>query len=144
MTNKPIIQNVSRQDIVDGNVMSTKDKTVLIQISDPDLCFPVPANWLTFVETHQFKFLDAEDNTRAYEPHKFSKEQAKQIGDILQAALANNQNVIVHCTAGLCRSGAVAEVGSMLGFDLTNRRRQPNIRVKSMLMSYFGWGYSNF
>jgi predicted protein tyrosine phosphatase len=41
---------------------------------------------------------------------------------------------MVHCVAGLCRSGAVTEVGVMMGFEDTHRYRNPNVFVKKMLM----------
>jgi predicted protein tyrosine phosphatase len=55
--------------------------------------------------------------------------------------MENRMNVVVHCTAGLCRSGAVAEVGIMMGFDDTERTRIPNIRVKHRMMKVLGWTY---
>jgi len=50
-------------------------------------------------------------------------------------------NVIVHCHAGICRSGAVVEVASMMGFTPTDRYRQPNMRVKQKMMKVLGWTY---
>jgi hypothetical protein len=60
---------------------------------------------------------------------------------LLQHALKKRMNVVVHCMAGLCRSGAVAEVGVMMGFNDTERTRIPNIRVKHRLMKALGWAY---
>jgi len=39
-----------------------------------------------------------------------------------------------HCVAGVCRSGAVAEVGTMLGFTDTETFRIPNVMVKRKLI----------
>jgi predicted protein tyrosine phosphatase len=50
-------------------------------------------------------------------------------------------NVVVHCMAGVCRSGAVAEVGVMMGFRDVGRMRIPNVRVKTMMMRELGWTY---
>jgi hypothetical protein len=50
-------------------------------------------------------------------------------------------NVIVHCVAGVCRSGAVCEVGVMLGFDDTEAFRSPNLLVKHRMMKCLGWTY---
>jgi hypothetical protein len=50
-------------------------------------------------------------------------------------------NVIVHCVAGVCRSGAVCEVGVMLGFDDTEAFRSPNLLVKHRMMRCLGWTY---
>jgi hypothetical protein len=52
-------------------------------------------------------------------------------------------NVLVHCHAGICRSGAVVEVGSMMGFTPTDRYRQPNLRVKNKMMKVLGWTYES-
>jgi len=60
---------------------------------------------------------------------------------LLQHALANHMNVIVHCHAGVCRSGAVAEVGIMLGFRDTEAFRAPNLLVKHRMMTALGMYY---
>ena len=41
----------------------------------------------------------------------------------------------------MCRSGAVAEVGVMMGFADAERTRIPNIRVKHKMMKVLGWTY---
>jgi hypothetical protein len=50
-------------------------------------------------------------------------------------------NVIVHCVAGVCRSGAVCEIGVMMGFDDTEAFRSPNLLVKHRMMKHLGWTY---
>jgi predicted protein tyrosine phosphatase len=50
-------------------------------------------------------------------------------------------DVIVHCFAGICRSGAVCELGVMMGFQDTERFRQPNLLVKNRMMKALGWTY---
>ena len=50
-------------------------------------------------------------------------------------------NVVVHCHAGVCRSGAVCEVGVMMGFDDTEVFRSPNLLVKHLMMKSLGWTY---
>ena len=50
-------------------------------------------------------------------------------------------NVVVHCYAGICRSGAVCEVGVMMGFNDTERFRSPNLLVKHRMMKALGWTY---
>ena len=67
--------------------------------------------------------------------------QAKELVRLLQHALANHMNVVVHCHAGICRSGAVVEVATMMGFTATDRYRQPNLRVKHKMMKVLGWTY---
>ena len=53
----------------------------------------------------------------------------------------NRMNVVVHCFAGICRSGAVCEVGVAMGFDDTERFRAPNLLVKHRMMKALGWTY---
>jgi hypothetical protein len=50
-------------------------------------------------------------------------------------------NVVVHCHAGVCRSGAVCEIGVMLGFNDTEAFRSPNLLVKHRMMRALGWLY---
>ena len=50
-------------------------------------------------------------------------------------------HVVVHCHAGVCRSGAVVEVGVMMGFDDTEVFRSPNLLVKHKMMRALGWTY---
>jgi predicted protein tyrosine phosphatase len=72
---------------------------------------------------------------------KCSQEQANELVRLLQYALENRMNVVVHCTAGICRSGAVTEVGIMLGFNDTEKFRSPNLLVKHRMMKALGWTY---
>lgn len=140
---KPTIQNISWDDCKHGWHFECGDNAILIQIADPATFFPKPKH--NFSETWQFEFLDAEDSDierYGVEP-LFSDTQANAIIDILQYALENKMNIIVHCHAGICRSGAVVEVASMMGFDTTNRYRQPNLRVKHKLMKVLGWTYDS-
>jgi predicted protein tyrosine phosphatase len=135
----PLIENVGKWDVRNGTHTNMGPDTVLIQIADPPGDFPVPAR--KFGAIHKFEFLDAEDNDCFPEEAKFTMEQAHSIVTILKDALYNDRNVIVHCTMGICRSGAVVEVAQMMGFTPTNRYRQPNLRVKSYLMQSLGWSY---
>lgn len=109
----------------------------MIQITDPGTV--PPETKYSFAEKHHFQFHDTDcpkDDEVA-----FSEDDAKAIVDILKKALDNNQAVIVHCHAGLCRSGAVTEVGIMMGFEDTKRTRMSNRRVKFLLMTELGWSY---
>ena len=138
------IRNVSMGDIKTGQYLQfAKDTSedVLIQIVDPAYQFPQPKS--EFKEVHQFEFLDAEDKCGFDDDFKISPKQAQELVKILENALANNQNVLVHCHQGLCRSGAVAEVGVMMGFDDTGAKRQPNVRVKTSMMRVLGWTYDS-
>jgi protein-tyrosine phosphatase len=112
----------------------------LISITDPASWRPEAKH--QFKERHNFEFLDAEDDDGFPEEAKISDAQAEQIVSLLQQALENRMNVVVHCMAGICRSGAVAEVGVMMGFNDCEKYRQPNLRVKHKLMKQLGWTYN--
>lgn len=129
----PWIQNVSLSSIEEGFHYDAGVNSVLISIVDPDMQYPAPK--YSFKETHRFKFLDIEDGDECLdESWRFNAKQAKKIAGILKKALINNSNVIVHCVAGICRSGAVTEVGTILGFQDTEVYRCPNLLVKGLLL----------
>jgi predicted protein tyrosine phosphatase len=133
------IENVAAADIPQAWHHDAGTNSMLIQIVDPAGWFPNPK--FQFKEIHQFEFLDAEDEDGFPDEAKFSDSQAEKIVALLQHALDNRMNVVVHCMAGLCRSGAVAEVGVMMGFQDCEKLRIPNIRVKHKLMQALGWTY---
>lgn len=133
------IENISWDDCKNGWHYDCGDNSMLIQIADPATFFPEPKR--TFKEVHQFEFLDAEDDDKFDDDFKISDAQAEQIVGLLKHALDNRMNVVVHCHAGICRSGAVVEVASMMGFTPSDRYRQPNLRVKHKMMKVLGWTY---
>ena len=133
------IQNVSMSDIKNGFHINPGFNSMLIQIVDPAYEFPVPK--YQFREVHQFQFLDAERADNFPDECKCTDEQAQELVRLLQHAQENRMNVIVHCHAGVCRSGAVAEVGVMMGFDDAEAFRSPNLLVKHKMMKALGWTY---
>jgi hypothetical protein len=136
----PWIQNVALSDIRKGNHINPGENAMLIQIVDPPGDFPTPL--YQFKEVHQFQFLDIEEKDECLdEEMRCSHEQAAELVQLLQHALDNHMNVIVHCVAGVCRSGAVCEVGVMMGFDDTEVFRSPNLCVKHRMMRHLGWTY---
>lgn len=135
----PWIENVAADDIPKKFHHNCGENSMLISIVDPASWRPVPAH--KFKEIHNFEFLDAEDSDGFPDEAKISDEQAQELVRLLQHALANNMNVVVHCYAGLCRSGAVAEVGVMMGFQDCERFRSPNLRVKHKMMKILEWSY---
>ena len=138
----PWIQNVSLGDIKKGFHINPGGNAMLIQICDPPGDFPVPK--YNFKEVHQFQFLDVEkDDFVLEEEMRCSQDQADKLVKLLQHALTNRMNVIVHCHAGVCRSGAVCEVGVMMGFDDAEAFRAPNLLVKHKMMQTLGWTYNN-
>lgn len=135
------IENCSMSDIHLGHHSDLGENVMLIRIQDPATEFCPTKR--TFKEVHCFEFLDAEDTDGFPDEVKISDEQAATIAGLLQRALDNHMNVLVHCHAGICRSGAVTEVGTMMGFTATERFRQPNLRVKHKLMKSLGWTYDD-
>lgn len=136
----PWIQNVAFSDIKKGFHINPGENAMLIQIVDCGMEFPEPL--YKFKHVAQFQFLDLEQNDECIEPEmKITDDQAKSLVLLLKQAYANHMNVIVHCVAGVCRSGAVCEVGVMMGFDDTEVFRSPNLLVKHKMMKYLGWTY---
>ena len=137
----PRIQNVALVDINKGRHIRVGDNSMLIQIVDPAMVFPTPKH--QFKEVHQFEFLDLERYDKWGEEFKITDEQAEQLVKLLQHALDNGMDVVVHCVAGVCRSGAVCEVGVMMGFKDTEDYRSPNLLVKHKMMRALGWTYND-
>ena len=144
----PWIENVSLSDIQKGKHHNAGENSMLIQIVDPAMEFPVPMH--KFKETHQFEFLDIEEDGLTnngdgswtdMSEFAITQEQADQLVALLQRAMENRMNVVVHCVAGVCRSGAVCEVGVMMGFDDCEAFRSPNLLVKHKMMKALGWTY---
>jgi predicted protein tyrosine phosphatase len=133
----PWIENIAAIDVTKRHHHEAGENSMLISITDPAGWRPEAMH--KFKERHDFEFLDADDGFP--EECLISDAQAAEIVGLLQHAMTNNMNVVVHCTAGLCRSGAVAEVGIMMGFGDTERTRIPNIRVKHRMMKVLGWTY---
>ena len=118
------IQNVALADIPKKHHVAVGENSMLIQIVDPCMEFPTPAH--KFKEVHQFEFLDLEkDDMPDAEEFKITDAQAEELVRLLQHALDKRMDVIVHCVAGVCRSGAVCEVGVMMGFQDTEVFRSP-------------------
>jgi predicted protein tyrosine phosphatase len=135
------IENVSKSDVALGFHMDAGPNAMLIRIQDPATFFGKIARADMFKEVHEFEFLDAEDEDGFEDEVKISDEQAQQLVALLKKAQENSMNVVVHCHAGICRSGAVVEVASMMGFTPTERYRQPNLRVKTKMMRVLGLTY---
>ena len=146
----PWIQNVAMSDIKRGFHFEAGINSMLIQIMDPPGDFPTPLK--QFREVHQFDFLDIEKDGMTnngdgswtdMSEFAITDEQAAELVRLLQHALENRMNVVVHCHAGVCRSGAVCEVGVMMGFRDTEVFRSPNLLVKHKMMKVLGWTYDD-
>lgn len=126
----PWIENVSFEHIVAGHHFEPGPNAMLIQIVDPGVKFPRSKR--NFREVQQFQFDDVEDDTPGF--RQISDEQAEKIAGLLVHALDNKMNVVVHCMAGVYRSGAVAAVGIILGFQDTEKFRDPNTLVMKKIL----------
>ena len=144
----PWIENVSLTDIKNGHHIDAGINSMLIQIVDPDMEFPTPKH--QFRETYQFKFLDIESDGMSNDGNgtpidmswgMITDQQADKLVRLLKRAIEQRMNVVVHCHAGVCRSGAVAEVGVMMGFRDAEAFRSPNLLVKHKMMKVLGWTY---
>lgn len=135
----PWIENVSLGDIPKARHHNAGENSMLIQIVDPAMEFPTPLH--KFKEIHQFEFLDLEVGDAFGEEFKVTDAQAEQLVRLLQHAFEKRMNVVVHCVAGVCRSGAVCEVGVMMGFSDCEVFRSPNLMVKHKMMKVLGWTY---
>ena len=135
------IENVAASDVTTGFHYDCGPNAMLISITDPAGWKPNPKH--NFKEVHEFEFLDAEDEDGFPDECKIQDEQAENIIALLNRAKENHMNVVVHCFAGICRSGAVVEVATMMGFTPTDRFRQPNLRVKHKLMKVLGLTYDS-
>jgi len=132
----PWIENVSLANIEKGFHFDPGPNSMLIQIVDPDMEFPTPCH--EFREVHQHKFLDLEGNEGHGQEFLITDSQAEALVLALKSALENRMNVVVHCVAGVCRSGAVAEVGVIMGFADTEVFRSPNLLVKHKMLKALG------
>ena len=135
------IENVAWDDVKHGWHTDMGENAMLIQISDPaSACVPIPKK--NFKQIYHLEFLDIEDDDVEKDPSMgefaITDVQAATLVELLKYALEHHMNVLVHCFAGVCRSGAVVEVGSMMGFTPTDKFRAPNLRVKHKMMKYLG------
>jgi predicted protein tyrosine phosphatase len=144
----PWIQNVALIDVKKGHHIRVGENAMLIQIVDPAMEFPIPH--YQFKEVHQFEFLDIEEDGMTnngdgtwtdMSEFAVTQDQANELVRLLDHALEDRMDVVVHCVAGVCRSGAVAEVGVMMGFDDAEAFRAPNLLVKHKMMKRLGWTY---
>jgi predicted protein tyrosine phosphatase len=134
------IYNVSYNDIKKGDFFHPppNNRMILIQIVDPCMDFPIPLCEHTFYEIHQFEFSDVDSPNDIVWPFRFRIEQAKKIIHILKTAKLNDADVIIHCIAGVSRSGAIVEFGIQeLNFSDCNLYRHPNAYMLRILKNCF-------
>ena len=137
----PWIENVSIVDAAKAIHHRCEPNAMMIRIHNPGF---VPLTLIRpeqFREIHSFEFLDIEDTEDDMGEFAPQPEHAKELVRLLRHAFKNRMNVVAHCHAGLCRSGAVAEIGIMMGFDQVHTRRIPNRLLKALMIKELGWSY---
>lgn len=144
----PAIQNIGLDDLVRGKYgVSAPERTELIRILNGFDEIDTYPSATAFLRTHVFVFLDigdppapsslsaafdtadGEDYARAITPA-----QARHLAGILQDAYQAGHDLVVHCTAGVSRSGAVVEAAVRMGFTDPGTFRAPNARVLRLLL----------
>lgn len=118
------IQNISKKRVICGDHMSpAKMDCDLIQITGAATFPPKPGMEYFFKRIAHFDFEDSTD----IEDGAINEEQAQAIVKFLKEAKELNHNVVVHCFAGIRRSGAVVEFAvKNLGFQAYPEKREPN------------------
>lgn len=129
----PNIQHYSESEVFQGQIQGDTKSAILIQIADHAHYFVDPKQ--VFHTIHKFHFDDVESTANIF---AIQESHARAIATILKRAKENDQDVVVHCYAGLCRSSAVAVCGEMIGFNLRPKTRLPNTLVKRMIMKELG------
>lgn len=137
----PQIENTAQFAVECGGHTLGPANTILIQIIDPESEFVIPFH-KNFKQIFQFKFYDVDIPTNNIEP--ITQDQADELVNVLEFALCNDYNVLVHCAAGICRSGAVTEVGTIMGFDAVHDNRMPNVAVKSRMLKRLRRMYGSY
>lgn len=130
----PIIQNVSKKRIISGDHISpAKLSCDLIQITGAATFPPYPAMQYFFKRVEHFDFEDNDDP----DDGGISDEQAKSIVAFLKESKRLDHNVVVHCFAGIRRSGAVVEFAVKdLGFSDCSEQREPNDFILKKLREF--------
>lgn len=135
------IANVSLFNFMAGrfDTILIPEQTIAIRILETGSTFPENYNTSRYVKSYKFNFDDVNetcvDTLGTHFP--ITKEQAAIIYNILTDAREDDKDVIVHCAAGICRSGAVAQFAvDYLGFNFAfDTMARPNLAVKSNLIS---------
>lgn len=135
------IHNCSMDYALSGDIgLNIKDTpTVLIQIQDPNTQFIDARYFEDFVNIYRFHFTDAESGENI-----ISDEQAETIARILQNCYKHSFHVIVHCHAGICRSGAITKAASLIGFKplMAGSDANANTLVYNKVRKALGVSYS--
>jgi hypothetical protein len=136
MNTRPTIQHVSLDDFLARNYANA---SIAIRVLDDE-------TFSSADELHQitFKFIFADVDSG--HPSAITSEQATDIVTALRYARTHGHNVIVHCMAGISRSGTIAQFGiDFLGFEdvAPATCRVPNKSVYEALLDAWSTLYQN-
>lgn len=111
--------------------------TVCISITEPGIKARLPK----FVDMIRENFQDY-DSAKAHPENAvlFSGTQAARIARFARKHRENNRNILVHCAAGISRSGAVADalLQAFPEYEDKGWPRHPNGHVKSLMKRALG------
>lgn len=139
----PWIDHISYEDVKAANhpLEFGKDH-LLIQLMTDGWSFPEPLAKDDFTLIRQYYVNDTDFDPKCRGMIAITEDVAKLIADDLQMCLDRDINVVVHCAAGVSRSGAVAEVAADMGFrDIGKEQgkwRRPNLTIKKALQKQLG------
>ena len=116
----------------------TEDNScILIRLKNPGYSYPEgETEILLEYYFEEVRVIEIEDSDN------IDDNSVSEIASILCSAKEKNQNIIVHCHAGISRSGAVVEVATMMGYEDIGRHRNPNRVLKEKLRKVLGIKYS--
>lgn len=125
----PWVANVAKSRINSGWHPFWPSNTVLISINDPAGTLPNPKH--DFMSKYYFSFLDYEEENDEFSEFVITGKQAQSIVEILEECYEQGNHVVIHCSAGICRSGAVTRIAQMIGFEEVrgNNSTSPNLLV---------------
>lgn len=135
------IGNYSISQIKNGEHFNISDRPcVLIQILDNDEMEVIPFHFSKFKESYRFNFLDTNEESI----YSITNSQAKDISEILINSKKLNYDIIVHCHAGICRSGAITESAKLIGYEVAHDSNKgiPNSLVYNKIRVALGFKYS--
>lgn len=129
----PFISNVSKDNVSRGHYAKS-DNMLMIRIDHDNDFPPVMGSIPKHVE--YFNFLDIDQYDKDLTGGLFSKADCERIVNIFKKCIEEDMDIVVHCLMGVSRSGAIADVASSLGFNITrdSQYRIPNAYIRSKLL----------
>lgn len=119
----PTITRCSAAEFLAGIHPAPSPEAVAIQITDP--CCAVPRAGNAYHALHHFEFADVVSIHEPTGEFAITSQQAIRIAQVLRSALAEDRDVVVHCRAGIRRSGAICKAAARYpygnDFDYVNQ-----------------------